>query len=116
MDPVEVVLLDRAGQVVSDVSGNTLYASIHLESPQSGPFVGVLRSEYARRWENGTNHFEQTSIVGEPGKTYLVTLSTNHVDLSLPDSAEFLSRTGQLPNSLYLEISLRHCRSGEAFL
>ena len=74
----------------------------------------ILTMPQAPQWSNGTLALRNITVVGEPGRRYELSISSlDLLDRSLPDVLQALS-TGPIEPSL--EITLRVCQTGEAYL
>ena len=120
MSAVYLAALDSEGQVVRSLnSGQAELSFVEILPSDSNrnesEFTHFFSLRSNQEWATGAYKLENVTLVGEPGRDYLLTLGASQVlDNSKPDVQEALTKFEKIEPSI--RVHFRVCETGEAFL
>ena len=108
-------LIDKYNQTV----GFDSYSIVTLEvNTTNAPttFTPVLSGATTVIASGGVFKFSNIEFTAQPGTTYNLYFTTTGIDSDIPSNSEYLSSLNKSEPTMDLQISLRECAEGEAFL
>ena len=120
MQAVYLAALDSEGQIVRTLnSGQAELSFVEIlptsSSLDESEFTHFFSLRSNQGWKQGTYMLRNVTLVGEPGREYLLTVGASQVlDTSKPEVQEALAKFAKIEPSI--SVQFRLCEAGEAFL
>ena len=115
IDPFQLALADKYGNIVADDDSATLDVQIKTTVSEDDTYKPFFGGELSFSSVNGVFTVSNLEFTGEPNQSYEITFSSDAIDMSKPSNQEFAEESETEDIAFDVTIELRGCIAGESF-